>query len=128
MFLEVYKAFVGVYHLLEVYRSVHDMCERVAFVVAFVHLVKRFDIGIALNDDGSEYSSCEISSVGDKIYLAVKVGLQLFDTLQNLWQVLVLERLVYAHVVVSPTEMRGGRRLYSGTGATSDGVDRDVSL
>ena len=41
---------------------------------------------------------------------------------------LVLERLVYAYVVVSPAVVRCCRRLYTGTGAACYGIHRHVAL
>mgnify|MGYP003418671560 CR=1 FL=1 len=40
MLLKVDEAFVGVYHLLQVNRDIHDVCERIALIITLVQLVQ----------------------------------------------------------------------------------------
>ena len=107
MFFEMYKAFVGVYNLLEVDGSGYYVCERIAFVVLLVDFIDSFDVVSGFKHYGGKYTSGKVATIGDKVYLAIKVGLQLFEALQYLGQMLVLKRFVYAHVVIAPTEVCG---------------------
>ena len=75
------KTLVCIDHLLQIYRFAYYMCKRVALVVALVQLVDCLYIKITFYNKCSKYASWEIATVGNKIYLAVKIGLQLLDAL-----------------------------------------------
>ena len=128
MLLKVDETLVGVDYLLEVKRRVHDVCERVAVIVALIELIECLNVEVALHYYCREDSTCEATTVRDEIDLTVIVGLQLLYALQDFGQMLVLEWLVDAYVIVSPTEMRGCLWLHAGTGTACDSVNRDVAL
>ena len=128
MLLEVYEAFVGVYHLLQVNRDIHDVCERIALIITLVQLIQRLDVEVTFHYYCREYSACETATVGNEVNLSAVVGLQLLDALDYLGQVLMLERLVYAHVVIPPAEMCSSLWLDTCTGAAGDGIYRYVTL
>ena len=105
MLLKVYETLVCVYHLLEIKRTLYDMCERVTLVIALIQLIQCLNVKIALHDQCGKDSTWETATIWDKVNASVKIGLQLFDALHDLGQVLMLEWLVYAYIVVSPTVM-----------------------
>ena len=64
----------------------------------------------------------------DEVDVSIKITLHLFQTLTNLGDVLVLEGLVDAQVIVAPREMGGGTRLLACSRGSCDGVDCHVFL
>ena len=65
MLFKVYEALVGVHHLFEVYRGVHDMCERVTVIVVLIEFVECLDVEVTLHYYSGEYAACEASAVDE---------------------------------------------------------------
>ena len=98
----MYQGLVGVHHLLQ--------------VDGFVAVVGESGIGIkllvgfddvlygrwCLDDSGTEDTTGEVTTIGDEVDVGIEVALYLFQTLTDLCDVLMLEGLVDAQVVVAP--------------------------
>ena len=128
MLLKVYETFVGIHHLFQVNGALHHMCERVTLIIGSVEIIQSLDIKVTLHDKCSEDATWEASTIGNKVNAAVKIGLQLLYALHDLGHVLVLEWLVYAYIVVSPTVVGCCRWLHAGTSAAGYCVHRDIAL
>ena len=102
MLFKVQQTLVGVHHLLEVNRTLYNMCKRITLVIALIELVESFDIKVALHNQCSKYSAWEAATIRDEVYATGVVGLQLVEALHYLSKMLMLKWLVYADIVVSP--------------------------
>ena len=125
---KMYKAFICIYHLFQVEWPFHDVCKGVTLIIALIESVQCLNIKVTLYDQCREDSTWKTPTIWYKIYTAGIIGLQLLDTLHNLGHVLVLERLVYAYIVISPTIMSCRRWLDSCTGAASYGINGNIAL
>ena len=124
----MYQGLVGVHHLLQ--------------VDGFVAVVGESGIGIkllvgfddvlygrwCLDDSSTEDTTGEVTTIGDEVDVGIEVALYLFQTLTDLCDVLMLEGLVDAQVVVAPGKMGRSTRLLTCTGRSRDGVDGHILL
>ena len=104
------------------------MGERVALIVVDIELLYLLDVEVALDNECREYAACKVATIGDKVDRTVEVGLQLLHALHDFGHMLMLERLVDAHVVVAPAEVCSCRRLHTCTCRTCDSIHRDVAV
>ena len=124
--LQVDEALVGVHHLLQVDVLLHDVGKGIFGIVFFVHVDDFFQSHFGLYYNGGEDAAREVAAVGDEVDVRVETVLQLFERLLDFGHMLVLKSFIYAHVVVTPTEVARGTRFHSGTRTSGDGVHHDV--
>ena len=125
------ETLVGVDHLLQVDRLVDVVGEGCVAVEILVGCHDVFYRSIGLNHLSGEDATGEVATIRDEIDGCLELAvarklLHLTQTLAYLRHVLVLEGLVYAHVVVAPREVGGGTRLLSGTRRTRNGIHGNV--
>ena len=128
MLLQMDKTLVGVYHLLQVNLLLNHMHERIGLIILAVYLVKFLNIDGVLYDYGSEYATGKVTAIRDEVDIRVEAALQVLDGLDDLWQMLVSERLVDADVVVAPAEVCGCTGLYTCARTACDGIHIDVII
>ena len=107
----MYQGLVGVHHLLQVDGFVAVVSEGgigIEVLVGFDDILYR---SRCLHNSRTEDATGKVTTIGDEIDVGIEVALYLFQTLADLRDVLMLERLVDAQVVVAPREMSGGARL-----------------
>ena len=126
MLFQVYKAFVGVDNLLQIYVLVDDMRKGVFGVILFVHTDNLFQRHFGLYHDSGKNAAGKIAAVRDEIDVRIKAVLELFERLPDFGHVLVLESFVHAHVVVAPAEVACRSRLDARTGTAGDGIHDNV--
>ena len=125
------ETLVGVDHLLQVDRLVNVVGEGCVAVEILVGCHDVFYRSVGLHHLSSEDATGEVATIRDEIDGCLELAvarklLHLTQTLAYLRHVLVLEGLVYAHVVVAPREVGGGTRLLSGTRRTRNGIHGNV--
>ena len=125
------ETLVGVDHLLQVDRLVDVVGEGCVAVEILVGCNDVFYRSVGLHHLSSEDATGEVATIRDEVDGCLELAvarelLYLTQTLAYLRHVLVLEGLVYAHVVVAPREVGGGTRLLSGTRRTRNGVHGNV--
>ena len=118
----MHQRLVGVHHLLQVDGLVAIVGKGSVFVEIFVGLDDFFHRGRCLDDCCTEYASCKVATIGDEVDVCIQITLYLRQRLADLSDVLMLERLVDAQVVVTPREMCGGSWLLTGTCGTRNGI------
>ena len=125
------KTLVGVDHLLEVDRLVDVMGEGSVAVEILIgsHDILNGERG--LHNLSGEDAAGKVATVRDEVDGCRKLALaclylHLTQALAYLRHMLMLEWLVYAHVVVAPREVGCGTRLLSGTSRTRYGVHRNI--
>ena len=79
MLLQMDKALVGVYHLLQVNLLLNHMYERIGLIILAVYLVEFLYIDGVLYDYGSEYATGKVSAIGDEVDIGVEAALQVLD-------------------------------------------------
>ena len=84
--------------------------------------------GWCLDDGCAEDASCKVATIGDKVDIGIEIALNLLQRLSDLGDVLVLEGLVDAQVVVTPREMGRGAWLLSCSSRACDGIDGYIFL
>ena len=120
------KALIGVYNLLQVDGLVDIMSEGGVLVerlVAFYYLISR---GVGLHYASGEDATGEVAAIRNEVDVGIERALHLRQTLPNLGHVLMIERLVYAQVVVAPAEMRCRAGLLSCTRTARNGINGHV--
>ena len=129
MLHELHESFVGVDHLFEVYAGGMHEGEGCVFVEIIVQ--GAYFIGTHV---GKAYSGCdenstrEIASHRNETQFGVAAWLEVGKRHAYFLEVLVIERLVYRQVVVSPAEMCCGTGLYACSGRTGDAGDCHVAV
>ena len=79
MLFQMYKAFVGVDNLLQIYVLVDDMRKGVFGVILFVHTDNLFQRHFGLYHDSGKNAAGKIAAVGDEIDVRIKTVLELFE-------------------------------------------------
>ena len=79
MLLQMDKALVGVYHLLQVDLLLNHMYERIGLIILAVYLVEFLNVDGVLYDYGSEYATGKVTAIGDEVDIGVKAALQVLD-------------------------------------------------
>ena len=79
-----------------------------------------------LDDCCAEDATGKVATVGDEVDIGIKITLNLLQTLTNLSDVLVLEGLIDAQVVVAPREMGCCAWLLTSASRTCDGINCDI--
>ena len=79
-----------------------------------------------LDDCCTENATSKVAAIRDEVDVSIKITLHLFQTLTNLGDVLVLEGLVDAQVIVAPREMSGGSWLLASACRTRNSIDADA--
>ena len=98
----MHERLVGVHHLLHVDSLIHIMSEACILVECLVSLYDFLYRSVGLDDLGGEDATGEVSSIRDKIDVGIKMSLHLTQALLNLGHMLMIERLVYAHIAHTP--------------------------
>ena len=124
----MYKGLVGIDNLLQVNTLVCIVCESSILIKLLVSLYDVLNRGFGLDDRCTEDATSEITTIGDEIDVGIEIALYLLQRLANLGNVLVLEGLVDAQVVVSPREVGCGSWLLACTCRTGDSVDCNILL
>ena len=104
----MHQCFVGVYHLFQVDGLVAVVSESRIMIEILINFNYIFYRSRSLDDGGTEDSSGEVTTIGDEVDVGIERALYLFQTLTDFCDMLMLEWLIDAQVVVSPREMRGG--------------------
>ena len=125
------ETLVGVDHLLQVDRLVDVVGEGCVAIEILVGCHDVFYRSVGLHYLSGKDATGEVAAIRDEVEGCLELAvarelLHLAKTLAYLRHMLVLEGLVYAHVVVAPREVGGGTRLLSGTRRTRYGVHRNV--
>ena len=102
------------------FRSVGEGSAGIELLVGFDDILHW---GWCLDDGCAEDASRKVATIGDKVYIGIEIALNLFQRLTDLSDVLVLERLVDAQVVVAPREVGRGPWLLTSACRTCDGID-----
>ena len=74
--LQMDKALVGIYHLLQVYLLLNDMHERIGLIILAVYLVEFLYVDGVLYDYGSEYATGKVTAIRDEVDIGVEAALQ----------------------------------------------------
>ena len=77
--LQMDEALVGVHYLLQVYRLLNNMHERIGLIVLTVYLVELINIDGVLDNCGSEYAACKVTAIRDEVDIGVEAALQVLD-------------------------------------------------
>ena len=101
----MHQCLVGVHHLLQVDGFVAVVGEGGIGIELLIGFDNIFHGRWSLDDSSTEDTTGEVTTIGDEVDVGVEVALYLFQTLTDLRDVLMLERLVDAQVVVAPGEM-----------------------
>jgi len=117
------KGLVGVHHLLEVDGLVAVVGKGGIAIEVLVGLDDVLYWGWGLDYGCAEDASCEVATIGDEVDVGIEIALDLLQTLTDLSDVLVLEGLVDAQVVVTPREVGRGAWLLSCSSRARDGID-----
>ena len=128
MLFQMDQALVGVHHLLQVDVLFYDVNERILGIVFFVHLHELIQLYLTLHHQSSEDTASKVTTVRDEIDFRIVAVLQLLQRLLDFRHMLMAERLVDAHVVVTPAEVTGCTRLHACTGTTGNGIDHDIVI
>ena len=128
VFLYMDKRLVGVHHLLQVDGLVAVVGKGRILIEVFVGFDDVFYGSLGPDDCRAEDAAGEIASIGDEVDVGVKIALNLLERLADLGDVLMLEGLVDAQVVVAPGEMGGGSRLLACASTARDGIHGHTSL
>ena len=107
----MHQCLVGVHHLLQVDGFVAIVGEGGIGIELLVGFDDIFHGCRCLDDSSTEDSTGEVTTIGDEVDVGIEVALYLFQTLTDLRDVLMLEGLVDAQVVVAPGEMGRSTRL-----------------
>ena len=118
----MYQRLVGVNNLLQIDTLICVMSESSVLIELFVCFDDVFDGCLGLDDRRAENAAGKVATIGDEVNVGIKIALYLLQRLTNLSNVLVLERLVDAQVVVAPREVRGGSWLLTCSCGTGDGL------
>ena len=102
----MYQCLIGVYYLLKVNRFVAVVGEGCVGIEVFVSLNNILYWSGSLDDSCAEDAASKVATVGDEVNVGIEISLNLLQTLANLSDVLVLEWLVDAQIVVTPREVR----------------------
>ena len=124
----MYQGLVGVDDLLQVDGLVAIVGEGGILIELLVGLDDVLDRSRGLDDGGTEDATCKVTAIRDEVDVSIEIALYLLQLLANLSDMLVLERLVDAQVVIAPREVGSGTRFLTGTCGTCDGVDGNVLL
>ena len=100
----MYQCLVGVYHLLQVDGLVTVVGEGSISIEVLVGLDDIFYRGRCLDDCCTEDTTSKVTTIGDEVDIGIEVALYLLQALTDLCDVLVLEGLVDAQVVVALPE------------------------
>ena len=122
----MYKGLVGVHHLLHVDGLIHIMGETGILVECLISLNDFLYWTISLDDLGGEDTTGEVASVWDEVDVGIQMALHLTQALLYLGHMLVVERLVYAHITHTPREMSGGSGFLTCTGTSCNGIYGNV--
>ena len=109
----MYQALVGVNHLLEVDRLVDIMGEGSIMIEVLVGCNNVVDRKFGLYNLSGKDATGKVATIRNKVDRGREVAiagklLHLIQALAYLRHMLMLERLVYAHVVVAPREVGSG--------------------
>ena len=77
--LQMDKALVGVHYLLQVYRLLNNMYERIGLIILTVYLVELINIDGVLDNCGSEYAACKVTAIRDEVDIGAEAALQMLD-------------------------------------------------
>ena len=77
--LQMDKALVGVNYLLQVYRLLNNMYERIGLIILTVYLVELINIDGVLDNCGSEYAACKVTAIRDEVDIGAEAALQMLD-------------------------------------------------
>ena len=122
---EVDDALVGVHHVFQVGHLVGNEGEAMVVVVLLIEFAHHFELYVKVEISVAQDSSREAAAHRDKVHVGAEALLQLPQRLLHFGKVLMLERLVDAHVVVTPRIVGGSARLNASASAAGDGVDVD---
>ena len=84
--------------------------------------------GWCLDDGCAEDASGKVATIGNEVDVGIEIALYLFQRLSDLGDMLVLEGLVDAQVVVTPREMGRGSWLLTSSCRARDGIDGYIIL
>ena len=93
------KTLVGIDYLLEVEWRINVVSKWGFAIEVSIEAFNLFDGGIALYNLGGKNASRKVATIGNKVYFALKSGLQLTQRLFDFGNMLVLKSLVDTHVV-----------------------------
>ena len=100
----MHQCLVGVYHLLQVDGFVAVVGEGSISIEVLIGFDDIFHRSRCLDDGCAEDASRKVATIGDKVDVGIEIALNLFQRLTDLSDVLVLEGLVDAQVVVALPE------------------------
>ena len=98
----MHQSLVGVHHLLHVWCFVAVVGEGSILIEVFIGINDILYRCLGLDDCGAEDASGEVAAIGDEVDVSIEITLDLLQRLTNLSDVLVLEGLINAQVVVAP--------------------------
>ena len=81
-----------------------------------------------LDDCCAEDATGKVATIGDEVNIGIEITLNLLQTLANLGDVLMLEGLIDAQVVVAPREVSGSSGLLTSASRTCDGINSHILL
>ena len=76
-----------------------EACILVECLVSLNNLLQWF---VGLDDLGGEDATGKVTTIGDEVDVGIKMSLHLTQALLNLGHMLMIERLVYAHIAHAP--------------------------
>ena len=76
-----------------------EACILVECLVSLNNLLQWF---VGLDDLGGEDATGKVTTIGDEVDVGIKMSLHLTQALLNLGHMLMIERLVYAHIAHTP--------------------------
>ena len=124
----MYEGLVGIDDLLQVNTLVCIVGESGILIKLLVGLNDVLNRGLGFDDRCAEDATCKVTTIGDEIDVGIEIALNLFQRLANLGDVLMLEGLVDAQVVVTPREVGSGSWLLTSSCAACDSVDSNIFL
>ena len=102
VFLYMNQRLVSVYYLLQVEWLVAVVGEGGIFVEVLVSLDDILHRSRSLNDGCAENTTGKVATIGNEVDVGIQITLHLLQALTDLGDVLVLEGLVDAEVIVTP--------------------------
>ena len=122
------QCFVGVHYLLQVEGFVAVVGEGGITIEVLIGLDDVLYGSWRLDNGCAEDASGEVATIGDEVDVGIEITLYLLQRLADLCDVLVLEGLVDAQVVITPREVRRGAWLLSCSSRARDGIDSYIVL
>ena len=127
-FLQVDQALVRIYNLFQIRVLIRNEGKAMIRIILLVDPLDLYEVDLSIQIRRSENTAREITTNRNEIDLAIKTILQLTQTLVNLRQMLMRERLIDRHIIVTPTEMRSSGRLHARSRRSRDRVHVQIGV